>query len=411
MEEFSKNIDPNIGGIKTVDFKYNLPDERIAKYPLNKRSNSKLLIWNNGKITQSIFNKIPGILPHNSLLVFNNTKVVRARLKFQKNTGAKIEIFCLEPYTPSDYHLSFAQTQWVEWHCIIGNVKKWKTGKLEMLVKINDQPILLSAEVTSKKKEDFIIRFEWDGGLTFSEIIEHAGIIPIPPYLNRESEETDKARYQTVFAKIKGSVAAPTAGLHFTNSIIKKLHKQGINSTEITLHVGAGTFKPVKSETIGGHTMHCETVGVSLQFLKKIFNHNNKIIAVGTTSVRTLESLYWLGIQLLEGKIKQNSLHISQWEAYKQHSDITAKEAINQIINYIEKNNLPEIHFATQIIIAPGYQFKIIDGMFTNFHQPRSTLLLLIGAFLGNDWRKVYDFALENSFRFLSYGDSNLYLK
>ncbi|NQU84603.1 MAG: S-adenosylmethionine:tRNA ribosyltransferase-isomerase [Mariniphaga sp.] len=406
-----KKLKNNIGAIKTADFNYNLPDKKIAKYPLEKRADSKLLIWKNGNISQSVFNTISDILPDGSLLVFNNTKVVRARLKFQKDTGARIEIFCLEPYEPSDYQISFAEKKSVQWKCIIGNAKKWKSGKLKMAVKIKNQSIQLSVESINNENENNIIRFEWDGGYTFSEIIEHAGIIPIPPYLNRESEETDKTRYQTVFAKIKGSVAAPTAGLHFTDSIIKKLGNRGINSTEITLHVGAGTFKPVKSETIEGHSMHSETVAVSLQFLKKLFNHQNKVIAVGTTSVRSLESLYWLGKQLQGVKVQKDIFHISQWEAYTQHADITLKEALAHIINYLENNNQTEIHFTTQIIIVPGYQFRIIDGMFTNFHQPQSTLLLLIGAFLGNDWRKVYDFALKNSFRFLSYGDSNLYLK
>lgn len=411
MTNISENKGLQVGSIKISDFTYNLPDGKIAGYPLAERDNSKLLVWENGKISQTTFKSISDILPEGSFLIFNNTKVIRARLKFTRDSGAAIEIFCLEPYSPSDYQLSFARVGSVLWRCLVGNAKKWKKGKLTCSVRIKEEELKLEAEIIQKEEGSFIIKFVWNSGHTFSEIIEHAGIIPIPPYLKRESEDLDKSRYQTIYAKIKGSVAAPTAGLHFTQSVIESLRKKGFKSDELTLHVGAGTFQPVKSEFISGHTMHSETVSVSLRFLKNLSQQNQKLLAVGTTSVRSLESLYWIGVQLKGRKKSEELLHISQWEPYGEEPKITAAEAINQIITYLEKQKLEELRFTTRLIIVPGYRFRLTDGMFTNFHQPQSTLLLLVGAFLGDDWRKVYNYALKNDFRFLSYGDSNLYIK
>jgi S-adenosylmethionine:tRNA ribosyltransferase-isomerase len=411
MDLSDKNNIAGLGEIRTQDFSYELPDERIAKYPLAERESSRLLVWENGDIRQGVFYEAEHFIPANSLLVFNNTRVVRARLIFHKESGARIEIFCLEPFTPADYQVSFGSQGPVEWRCIVGNAKKWKTGKLEKNLTIGGTPVCLAAETATKESNTLVIRFSWDQPFSFAEIIEQAGFIPIPPYLNRESDETDQVRYQTVYAKIKGSVAAPTAGLHFTETILEKLHRIGIRTEELTLHVGAGTFQPVKSDTIAGHEMHRETVVVPLTFLKKLALHEGKIIAVGTTSVRSLESLYWLGVQITQGKFSDEHSFVSQWEAYQPAPEMTWNEAVGQIIHFLESQNLSQLVFSTQIIIVPGYRFRIIDGMFTNFHQPQSTLLLLIGAFLGDDWRRVYEFALTNGFRFLSYGDSNLYLR
>ncbi|MBN1821265.1 MAG: S-adenosylmethionine:tRNA ribosyltransferase-isomerase, partial [Prolixibacteraceae bacterium] len=351
------------GKIRMADYDYRLPEEKIARYPLPERSLSKLLLWKKGQISSLNFDQIPEILPEGTLLVFNNTKVVRARLKFQKETGAQIEIFCLKPHQPIDYQMAFAETKSVEWKCIIGNAKKWKSGQLKKTIEIQNQKSNVVAELLSKEGGDALIRLNWDGGFNFSEIIENAGTIPIPPYLNRESEESDNTRYQTVYARMKGSVAAPTAGLHFTNAILEKLRNKGINTEEITLHVGAGTFQPVKSETIASHPMHSETVSIPLSFLKKLKSHKKKVIAVGTTSVRSLESLYWLGIQIHFERNQIREFHVSQWEAYENKNTLSTNEAIQKVISYLEDHELKEIHFTTQIIIVPGYEFKIIDGM------------------------------------------------
>ncbi|VAW24738.1 S-adenosylmethionine:tRNA ribosyltransferase-isomerase [hydrothermal vent metagenome] len=411
MSGYSNNNYPDVGNINTGDYNYDLPEERIAKYPLPRRDESKLLVWEKGHISEGRFYQLPDLLPQNAILVFNNTKVIRARLLFQKETGAKIEAFCLEPVDPSDYQLAFMQTCRADWKCFIGNAKKWKEGRLERPVKIGREEITLTAEMLKKGQNDYIVRFRWDKPYTFGEIIENTGVVPIPPYLNRETEESDKSRYQTVFAKIKGSVAAPTAGLHFSDEVLKKLDGNLIRKTELTLHVGAGTFHPVKAETIAGHIMHSEAVTVSKALVYELIQcGGNKIIAVGTTSVRSLESLYWLGVQLKKAKPGSPDFHISQWEPYSPGARPTKTEALEAIVDYMETELLEELHFSTQIIIAPGYTFNIIDGMLTNFHQPQSTLLLLVGAFLGGDWVKVYRYALDNDFRFLSYGDSNLYL-
>ncbi len=411
MEEHSDSIYSKARQLKIEDFTYELPDRRIAKYPLGKRDASKLLVWQNGAISQSTFNNLATFLPEGSMLVFNNTKVIRARLLFYKTTGAKIEIFCLEPNTPSDYQIAFQQTSSVEWKCIAGNAKKWKEGTLHKTITIDNQQVTLSASQVEKTGNDFIIRFSWNQPFAFSEIIEHAGVIPIPPYLNRETEKSDIARYQTIFARIKGSVAAPTAALHFTDAVTQSLLDKNILMEELTLHVGAGTFQPVKSEKMEGHDMHSEVVSLSKKLVKNLIEHKAKVIATGTTSVRSLESIYWLGIKLAGTNPPPGNLHISQWEPYKTTCPITTERALQNVLQYMDKHALDFLNFTTQIIIAPGYEFKIIDGMLTNFHQPKSTLLLLIAAFLGNQWKEVYKFALKNNFRFLSYGDSNLYLR
>jgi S-adenosylmethionine:tRNA ribosyltransferase-isomerase len=399
--------------ISTSDFAYDLPDERIAKYPLAERDQSKLLVWKNGTIQDEQFRNLANFLPANSLLVFNNTKVIRARMHFLKETGAKIEIFCLDPVDPVDYQLAFQTTESCVWKCMIGNQKKWKGEKLRKVIWIDETEIELCAEQIDQGNKNRI-QFSWNNSdFEFSRIIEHAGSLPIPPYLNRETEQSDLERYQTVYSKIKGSVAAPTAGLHFTEKVFSHLEADGHELAELTLHVGAGTFQPVKSETISGHEMHSEHLYISRDFLNKLINHSGKKIAAGTTSVRTLESLYWLGIQVMQNpEINIGKLKVSQWEAYLESEvNIQAKEALQALINFLDKHQTDYLSASTQIIIAPGYQFRIVDGLITNFHQPQSTLLLLISAYLGDDWRKIYEHALANNYRFLSYGDSNLYLK
>lgn len=401
----------SLKNIKISEFSYDLLDSRIAKYPLPNRDQSKLLIWEKGTIKSDTFSNISKFLPKNSTLVFNNTKVIHARLFFQKQTGAKIEIFCLEPILPSDYQIAFQQKEKVTWKCMVGNAKKWKNEILSKPVDINEKIVVIHAEKKNQSGNSFEIEFSWNHSFSFAEIIEHAGVLPIPPYLNRESEASDEETYQTVYAKIDGSVAAPTAGLHFTQPVLKKLSAKNIQAKEITLHVGAGTFQPVKSETISGHTMHHEKVVIPKKIIEDLLSEERRIIAVGTTSVRSLESLYWLGLQLEKQITFPPSFEVLQWEPYENEATISLEKALQNIIDYLENSEKNELHFSTQIIIVPGYNFKLITGMVTNFHQPQSTLLLLISAFLGDDWKKVYNFALQNGFRFLSYGDSNLYMK
>lgn len=406
-------IPGSVKDIRIEDFNYDLPDARIAKYPLGERDQSKLLLWKNGTISDHAFTQMPDLLPEKCKLVFNNTKVIRARLHFVKETGARIEIFVLDPTNPADYALNFQQTEKCTWKCIVGNLKKWKHGTLTLLVNINGEEVKLKAENKGEAGNGRIIEFSWDKpAFTFSEVLEAAGNIPIPPYLHRDSEEIDLSRYQTVFSKIKGSVAAPTAGLHFTDKVLESLSEKGITCSELTLHVGAGTFQPVKSQTIDGHEMHTEHFLVSKSFIEDLLQHKNQLIAVGTTSIRTLESLYVLGQKIIENpELDPYRLHIGQWEAYLNENYISKKEALEAIIGYMDKLGMEQLSAATQIIIVPGYTFRLVDGMLTNFHQPQSTLLLLISAFLGNYWKKVYEHALSNNYRFLSYGDSNLYLK
>lgn len=398
--------------IHIQDYNYNLPDDRIAKYPLTKRDNSKLLVYKNEKITDTVFSNINNFLPENCLMVFNNTKVIQARLHFQKTTGAQIEIFCLEPFIPNDYQLNFQQTEKCSWVCLIGNLKKWKEGSLTRQINVNEQIVNFTATRTKSHGDAHVIDFEWDNqGVTFSELLDAVGELPIPPYLNRATEEQDKQTYQTVYSKIDGSVAAPTAGLHFTSEVMKSLKDQGMKLAEVTLHVGAGTFRPVKSDEIGDHVMHSEFISVQKSFIEELIRFEGKVIAVGTTSVRTLESLYYIGVSLENQK--QSHLHVSQWMPYNDSNNrLSKKDALKNILAYLEANSLSTLIADTQIIIAPGYEFKIVDGIVTNFHQPQSTLLLLVSAFLGNNnWKNIYEHALSSDYRFLSYGDSSLLLK
>ncbi len=397
--------------IKINDFTYDLPESKIARYPLTSRDKSKLLVWQNGKITESVFDQCTTFLPEKAQLVFNNTRVIHARLFFRKETGSKIEIFCLEPDEPADYQIAFQQTKQATWKCMVGNLKKWKGEKLHQTVDFSGKTVVLSAEKIEQNGNTVTVRFFWDQPFSFAEIIEHTGILPIPPYLNRETEETDEETYQTVYAKIDGSVAAPTAGLHFTDAVFETLKTREISTHEITLHVGAGTFQPVKAETLSGHTMHREMVIIPEKIIRTFYENPEKIIAVGTTSVRSLESLYWLGLQLENVVFNAEKPEVLQWEPYETKPKISLKKSLENILDYLEKSKLEQIRFSTQIIILPGYQFKVIEGMFTNFHQPQSTLLLLIAAFLGEKWKEIYNYALANNFRFLSYGDSNLYLR
>jgi len=406
-------ISREVGGgfLKISDFTYDLPDSKIAKYPLAERDQSKLLVWKNGAIKESVFKDCVDYIPENTQLIFNNTRVIHARMFFWKETGSKIEIFCLEPVEPFDYQIAFQEKERVVWKCMVGNSKKWKSGILFREIEISGEKIKLQAEKTAQFENTFYIKFSWDKPLLFAEIIEHTGILPIPPYLNRETEEADEETYQTVYAKIDGSVAAPTAGLHFTDSVLNDLKQKNISEKEITLHVGAGTFQPVKAETIDGHTMHREVVIIHRTIIQDFINHSGNIIAVGTTSVRSLESLYWLGLQMENNLFNPKNPEVSQWEPYENEAKIKTKKAFQNIVDFLNKTRKEAIQFSTQIIILPGYDFKVIGGMFTNFHQPQSTLLLLIASFLGDDWKKDYDYALANNFRFLSYGDSNLYLR
>ncbi len=396
--------------IKIEDYHYFLPDERIAKYPLSVRDTSKLLVYKHGEISEERFTQLPEYIEEGELMVFNNTKVIQARLHFRKNTGALIEIFCLEPYAPHDYTQNFAQHKSVEWLCMIGNLKKWKEGVLQAGIKINDKHVLLTAERLEMRGTAHRVRFAWqDETVTFGEILEAFGELPIPPYLNRETEESDKATYQTVYSKIEGSVAAPTAGLHFTDNVPSTLERKGVELGEVTLHVGAGTFKPVKSEDIGGHEMHTEYISVTRDLIESLLAHDAKAVAVGTTSVRTLESLYHIGVFLhLHPNAPEDALKVSQWQPYEQTTDLSAAEALRCVAKYMDKHRLSVLHMGTQIIIAPGYEFRVVQKIVTNFHQPQSTLLLLVSAFVKGEWRRIYDYALSHDFRFLSYGDSSL---
>lgn len=396
--------------IKIEDYNYSLPDDRIAKFPLPVRDNSKLLIYKHGSISESHFHSLPDFLDTGRLMIFNNTKVIQARLHFRKETGALIEIFCLEPIQPNDYALNFQQTEHAAWLCMIGNLKKWKEGTLHKDIQIKDRTITLNATRKECHGTSHWVDFTWnDPHITFADILEVFGELPIPPYLNRETQESDKETYQTVYSKIKGSVAAPTAGLHFTQQVLDNLTRKGIDLEEVTLHVGAGTFKPVKSKEIEGHEMHTEYISVNKSTIKKLLAHNGEAIAVGTTSVRTLESLYYIGYNIIQNPdANQDDLHVKQWQPYETNPDTTTTEALNAILSYMNRHNLEALHTSTQIIIAPGYTYKIVKQMITNFHQPQSTLLLLVSAFVNGDWKSIYNYALNHQFRFLSYGDSSL---
>lgn len=400
--------------IHIADYNYDLPDERIAKYPKAVRDESKLLLYRGGQISEDVFYNLPNYLPKGELLVFNNTKVIQARLHFHKSTGALIEVFCLEPHTPHDYQVNFATTRRVAWTCLIGNLKKWKEGKLERTINVGGKEVLLTAERVGVSGTGYEVVFDWgDDTVAFSEVLEAIGELPIPPYLNRETEASDLKTYQTVYCKVKGSVAAPTAGLHFTERVLAALDNNGIERNEITLHVGAGTFKPVKSEEIGGHPMHSEWIAVKRESIERLLAHGGHCVAVGTTSVRTLESLYYIGVMLHRNPdAHQDDLHVPQWMPYEYAASpelkLTTVEALRAIVDWLERNKLPVLHTSTQIIIAPGYEYHVVKAMVTNFHQPKSTLLLLVSALIGDNWRRVYDYALSHDFRFLSYGDSSL---
>lgn len=399
--------------IRISEFNYPLPDERIAKFPLPVRDQSKLLLYRHGEVSEDTFTSLPDYLPAGSLMIFNNTKVIQARLHFRKETGALIEVFCLEPSEPNDYVLNFQQTEHAAWLCMIGNLKKWKGGALTREMTVKGKPLTLTAERGECRGTSHWIDFRWNNPeVTFADILEVFGELPIPPYLNRQTEESDKETYQTVYSKIKGSVAAPTAGLHFTPRVLDALQEKGVELEELTLHVGAGTFKPVKSEEIEGHEMHTEYISVSRGTLEKLIAHEGKAIAVGTTSVRTLESLYHIGITLLSHPdATEEELHVRQWQPYElsAETDTTpAVEALQAILRYLDRHGMEALHTSTQIIIAPGYKYRIVQAMVTNFHQPQSTLLLLVSAFVHGDWHKIYEYALSHGFRFLSYGDSSL---
>ena len=398
--------------IRIEEFNYPLPDERIAKFPLTKRDESKLLVYRNGKIDEAVFKQLSDYLPQGSMLVYNNTRVIQARMLFQKETGAQIEVFCLEPVIPHDYALVFQQTESCSWLCLVGNLKKWKEGALHKTIRMDDKEVVLSAERIKTTGDSHLVRFSWNNPqVTFAELLDAAGILPIPPYLHRETRESDLQTYQTVYSKIKGSVAAPTAGLHFTPDVLAGLDAKGFTREEVTLHVGAGTFKPVKSEVIGDHEMHTEFISVRRSAIENIRTNLGRIIAVGTTSVRTLESLYYMGRTLVNNPdATSEELVVTQWTPYNDAEEVTAHEALTALLDYLDRNQTDTLLSATQIMIAPGYEFKIVKGIITNFHQPKSTLLLLISAFVNGNWKSIYNYALDNDFRFLSYGDSSLLL-
>ena len=394
--------------IQMNEYDYALPEERIAKFPKAERDHSKLLIYKQGEVGEDMFYNLPEYLPAGALMVFNNTKVIQARMHFRKETGALIEIFLLEPTVPADYEQMFQTTGRCSWYCLVGNLKKWKEGALS--VKCG----ALSVKATRRGEHgtSHLIEFEWTGGASFAEVIDAVGELPIPPYLNRETQESDKTTYQTVYSKIKGSVAAPTAGLHFTERVLSAIDAKGIEREELTLHVGAGTFRPVKSDTIGGHAMHTEYISVRRHTIERLIAHNGEAIAVGTTSVRTLESLYYMGLKVMANPdLNEEQLHVEQWEPYENstlntlHSTLQSLQAL---LDWMDRRELTVLHSSTQIIIAPGYDYKIVKMLVTNFHQPQSTLLLLVSAFVKGDWRRIYDYALSHDFRFLSYGDSSL---
>lgn len=412
--------------IHISDYNYDLPDSRIAKFPVSPRDTSKLLVYRHGEISDDIFYNLPKYLPEKSLMVFNNTKVIQARMHFRKETGALIEVFLMEPAAPTDYELMFQTRGECSWLCMVGNLKKWKEGSLVRTFDVAGTTINFKAtmrrDIIDAKSggTNYWVDFAWDNPqVSFAEILDAVGELPIPPYLNRETQDSDKTTYQTVYSKIKGSVAAPTAGLHFTDKVLAAIDAAGVRREELTLHVGAGTFKPVKSEEIDGHTMHTEYVCVRRDTLQTLLDYDCCAIAVGTTSVRTLESLYYMGVKLeANPDAAEEDLHVCQWEPYEKADGtpvggnlidgITPQKAISNIIAWLDKNNLKTLHSSTQIIIAPGYEYKIVKVLVTNFHQPQSTLLLLVSAFLKGDWRNVYDYALSHDFRFLSYGDSSI---
>ncbi len=402
--------------IHISDYNYELPDDRIAKYPLAQRDHSKLLVYRQGNISEDTFCNLPHYLPEGALMVFNNTKVIQARMHFRKATGALIEIFLLEPHTPADYEQMFQTRNRCSWLCLVGNLKKWKGEPLRRTITVGQQSITVVATHAGEQGTSQLVEFQWSAPEaadtpSFADIIDAMGELPIPPYLNRATEESDKTTYQTVYSKIKGSVAAPTAGLHFTPEVLGALDRQGIDREEVTLHVGAGTFRPVKSVEIADHEMHTEYIAVHRHTLDKLLAHHCRAIAVGTTSVRTLESLYYMGLKTLRNPdINEEQLHVSQWEPYDatERSTTNVERSIASLADWMDRRQMSVLHSSTQIIIAPGYDYKLVAMLVTNFHQPQSTLLLLVSAFVRGDWRRIYDYALGHDFRFLSYGDSSL---
>lgn len=394
--------------IRISDFSYNLPEDRIAKYPLPNRDDSKILIFKNKQINESKFSNLVELLPKESLIIFNNTKVVPARLIFRKDSGAYIEVFCLEPYIPEEYNTSFAASEACSWLCIVGNSKKWKSGHVNFNSHGDDklEEHQFKAKILKRIEDKFVIEFSWSSGIPFSQLMETCGKVPIPPYLKREAEDSDTERYQTLYAQYRGSVAAPTAGLHFTNIVINKIEQKGIIKSEVCLHVGAGTFLPVKSEFIKDHNMHSEPFSVSKDLLITLLNlGDKKVIAIGTTSTRCLESLYYLGVQCIESG---SPSIVGQWEPYDKEYHYTLKDSLEAILKWMERTDITRLDTKTSIIIVTPFKFRIVDILITNFHQPQSTLLLLISAFVGDEWARIYDYALNNEFRFLSYGDSSI---
>ena len=394
--------------IRIEDFTYELPDDRIAKYPLKYRDSSQLLSYKDGNIDKRSFSGISELIPDDSLMIFNDTKVVPARLHFQRPTGAHIEIFCLEPVQPEEYVSMFAVTGSCRWKCIVGNIKRWKNDTLTLYNPMADRRIEemgLKADLIERVGETSVIEFSWDIDAPFSQVLEVCGTVPIPPYLNRNTEDVDLERYQTLYARYRGSVAAPTAGLHFTENVLESIRNKGVVTDTVCLHVGAGTFLPVKSSLVSEHTMHREPFVVTLEMLERLIERNGKVVAVGTTSVRTLESLYYAGVSCIENGRPED---VGQWDPYSREYDYPTDEALKAIVDYLKANGLKELKIGTRIIIVPGFRFRLVDILVTNFHQPQSTLLLLISAFVDGDWRRIYDYALANDFRFLSYGDSSI---
>ncbi len=405
----------DIRNLRIADYDYPLPDDRIAKHPLAQREQCKLLYYKGGNIQQRQFWEVPSLLPEHSTLIYNNTRVINARLRFRKDTGSTIEIFCLEPVLPRDYEQIFQATGHCVWQCLVGNSKRWKQGSLSHTVTIHGREVTLTATRGEQRGNAWEIAFDWDRNLdcTFADVLDAIGEIPIPPYLNRGTEASDSTDYQTVYSHIDGSVAAPTAGLHFTDEVLADCDRHGIARREITLHVGAGTFQPVKSEHIGDHAMHYEFISVPREVINDIINAPGPVIAVGTTSVRTLESLYYIG-QILEDNpdASEDALTVTQWMPYTTPCLISTRQALTNIVNYLDRHHADTYMGSTQLMIAPGFQYRIVDGMITNFHQPQSTLLLLVAAFVGQDkWRAMYDYAMQHDFRFLSYGDAQLLLR
>ena len=391
-----------------TDYTYHLPDERIARFPLEERDQSKLLVYRNGNISADVFAHLPDYINKNDMLVFNNTRVIRARIEMQKETGARIEIFCLEPHEPHDYQLSFAQQHSCQWKCMVGNLRKWKTGILTQRFNINGTETELQAERIGRTDQCHIICFTWSNGMDFGSLLDVFGCTPIPPYLNRKTEKIDETRYQTVYSKHKGSVAAPTAGLHFTPQVLQRLSDKGVHLNEVTLHVGAGTFRPVQHNDVVQHEMHTEFFTIQLEVIKKLLTNKGVLTVVGTTSLRALESIYWLGVKLLQTNSELENLHLEQWEAYTLPQNVGVAQSLHKICEMLEIKRQNIMYASTKIMIVPGYTFRVCGRLITNFHQPQSTLLLLVGAFVGNHWKEIYQYAIDNNFRFLSYGDCSL---